>query len=94
MSRPKRVWYPGDVYHVMSRGNRRTAIFYDQSDYQRFIEYFLLIKERNPFIIHSICLMTNHFHVLLETIDTELWKIMQKYLSGTMCVRFIHFRTR
>ncbi len=81
MARKKRIWYPGAIYHVMSRGNRRTPIYKDESDYLHFLECIQMIKEKYPFFIHSICLMTNHFHIAVETKETELWKIMQKILS-------------
>ncbi len=81
MARKKRIWYPGATYHVMSRGNRRVAIYNDQADYMWFLYYIQKIKEIHPFKIHSICLMTNHFHALIETEGAELWKIMQKILS-------------
>ena len=80
MGRKKRIWYPGATYHVMSRGNRRTALFKDTSDYMRFLECIALSKERYGFKIHSLCLMTNHFHIAVETAQEELWKIMQKIL--------------
>ena len=80
MARKKRIWYPGATYHVMSRGNRRNAIFKDSSDYLAFLEYLQLVKENLPFKIHSLCLMTNHFHMSIETYDKELWKIMHKLL--------------
>ena len=67
MSRKKRIWYPGATYHVMSRGNRRTVLFKDTSDYMRFLECIALSKERYGFKIHSSCLMTNHFHIAVET---------------------------
>ena len=66
---------------MMSRGNRRTAIFKDHSDYIHFLHIIKLISEKHPFTIHSICLMTNHFHLVMETADIELWRIMQKILS-------------
>ena len=81
MARKKRIWYPGAIYHVMSRGNRRTEIFKDHSDHVSFLNIMKMISEKHPFKIHSICLMTNHFHLLMETADTELWRIMQKILS-------------
>ena len=81
MPRKKRIWYPGATYHIMSRGNRRTAIFKDQRDYISFLECMKIIRERHPFMLHSICLMTNHFHMAVETSETEIWKIMQKLLS-------------
>lgn len=34
MPRPPRIWYPGAMYHIVARGNRRTAIFHDHADYQ------------------------------------------------------------
>lgn len=80
MSRKKRIWYPGATYHVMSRGNRRTMLYKDLSDYMRFLECILLSKEQYGYKIHSICLMTNHFHMIVETGSIELWKIMQKIL--------------
>ena len=81
MARKKRIWYPGATYHVMSRGNRRCAIFKEHADYMYFVCLLKLVAEKYPFMVHSLCLMTNHFHMLVETADTELWKIMQKILS-------------
>ena len=80
MSRKKRIWYPGATYHVMSRGNRRTTLFKEQSDYMRFLECVAISRKQYSFRIHSICLMSNHFHIALETDKVELWKIMQKIL--------------
>ena len=80
MSRKKRIWYPGATYHVMSRGNRRTVLFKDNSDYMRFLECVALARKQYGFRIHSICLMSNHFHVIVGTDEVKLWKIMQKML--------------
>ena len=81
MARKKRIWYQGATYHVMSRGNRRGAIFKDAADYLCFLEIMMLIRGKVPFRVHSLCLMTNHFHFALETMDVALCKIMQKILS-------------
>ncbi|MBR5179623.1 MAG: transposase [Lachnospiraceae bacterium] len=81
MPRPKRIWYPGATYHIMSRGNRRISIFQERADYLHFLKCLKIIKEKYPFDLHAICLMTNHFHMLLKTGSDELWKIMQKLLS-------------
>lgn len=80
MSRPKRIWYPGATYHVMSRGNRRTVLFKDRYDYLSFFRYLAKARNIYSFRIHSLCLMTNHFHMIVETENTELYKIMQKIL--------------
>lgn len=81
MPRKNRIWYPGAIYHVMSRGNRRSEIFLKDNDYELFLIYLKMIRDKLGFKIHSICLMTNHFHILIETETVELSKIMQKLLS-------------
>ena len=53
MSRKKRIWYPGASYHVMSRGNRRTVLFKDASDYIRFLGCIASSKERYGSTIES-----------------------------------------
>ena len=81
MARKRRIWYPGACYHVMSRGIRRNRIFFDRLDYIQFLEIVRYVQKKHPFIIHSICLMSNHFHMSIETPETELWIIMRKILS-------------
>ena len=82
MSRKKREWYPGAVYHVMSRGNRRGALFKDEDDYITFLMHVDRVRATHPFKVHACCLMTNHFHMLIETMEKELSKIMQKILHS------------
>ena len=69
MSRKKREWYPGAIYHVMSRGNRRGALYKDDEDYITFLMHVDRVRERYPFKVHACCLMTNHFHMLIETME-------------------------
>lgn len=80
--RPKREWYPGATYHVMSRGNRRMAIFKDRYDYLNFMMCVRETMQLYPFKLHAVCLMTNHFHLSLETSKDELWKIMKRMLHS------------
>ena len=82
MSRKKREWYPGAIYHVMSRGNRRGALYKDDNDYIAFLMHVDRVRERYPFKVHACCLMTNHFHMLIETMEEALYKIMQKILHS------------
>lgn len=81
MARQNRKWYPGAIYHIMNRGNRKAVIFKDEGDYRFFLEQVKTVKTRYPFIIHSICLMPNHFHIEMETEQTEPGKIMGRLLS-------------
>lgn len=81
MARKKRVWYPGAIYHVMSRGNRKKNIFEDVEDYVRFLDIVQDAQEMYGFTVHAICLMTNHFHMEIETADVALSRIMQRIKS-------------
>lgn len=78
MARKERVWYPGAVYHIMSRGNRRSDIFKDEGDYGSYLEIIEMVMKKYPFILYSYCLMTNHVHLQIETIDDEIWNIMRE----------------
>ncbi len=81
MARKRRVWYPGAIYHVMSRGNRKKNIFEDVEDYVRFLDIVRDAQEMYGFTVHAICLMTNHFHIEIETSDVALSRIMQRIKS-------------
>ncbi|WP_048601431.1 REP-associated tyrosine transposase [Rubeoparvulum massiliense] len=79
MARKPRIWFPGAIYHITARGNRRSSLFHDQRDYRK---YFALLKETRtefPFILHAYCLMPNHIHLLLETLETPPGLIMKKW---------------
>ena len=78
MPRKKRDWYPGATYHVMCRGIRRMAIFREEEDYEMFLLMVKQTMDRLPFILHSYCMMTNHIHLQITTIDSEIWKIMKR----------------
>ena len=87
--REKRVWYPGASYHVMSRGIRRSAICMDSTDFEMFQLILESTMRKMPFKLHCFCMMTNHFHMQITTIDTEIWKIM-KYLLSNYAKNFNH----
>ena len=77
MVRPLRIEYPGAYYHVINRGQRQEAIFDDDRDRERFL--FCLDRMANLFgvRIHTYCLMTNHYHLVLETPEANLSRAMQ-----------------
>ncbi|EGM76675.1 transposase [Rheinheimera sp. A13L] len=72
MSRPLRLEFAGALYHVTSRGNERKAIYLEEADFQRFLETVAQVCERYNWVIHAYCLMTNHYHLLVETPDANL----------------------
>ena len=77
MPKKKRIWYPGAVYHITNRGNRRSDIFRDEEDYQVYLKILKQTMEKYPYILYSYCLMTNHIHLQLETKDIEIGHIMR-----------------
>jgi REP-associated tyrosine transposase len=81
MARQIRVEYPGAFYHVTSRGNERKSIFRSKQDREKFLEYLQSASERYGAIIHAYCLMDNHYHILIETPDGNLSRIMQ-HING------------
>lgn len=87
MPRSVRIEYGGAVYHVMCRGDRQEAIFLDQRDREVFLETLAEGCERAGFRIHSYVLMTNHYHLLLETPEPNLVVGMQ-WFQGTYTARF------
>ncbi len=76
MARPLRIEYPGAFYHVISRGNEQKNIFRIDKDRERFLGYLKSATERYGARIHVYCLMSNHYHLLLETPLGNLSRIM------------------
>ncbi len=81
-TRRRRIWYPGATYHITSRGIRKSVIFVEQDDYKIFMLILQYTQEKMPFQLHSYCLMSNHFHLLLTTYEMEIGKIMQLILGN------------
>lgn len=87
MARQLRVEYPGAIYHVLNRGDRREPIFKDDADRQRFVETLGEACVRTGWQVHAYVLMPNHFHLVLETPQPNLVTGM-KWLLGTYTNRF------
>lgn len=87
MARKLRVQYPGAIYHVVNRGDRREPIFKDDLDRRRFIETLGEACAKTSWQVHAYCLMDNHFHLVLETPLANLVPGM-KWFLGTYTGRF------
>ncbi len=77
MARPLRVEYPGAFYHVINRGNAGGKIFKSDRDREKFLWYIEQAVDRFSIIVHAYCLMTNHYHFLIETPEPNLSKAIQ-----------------
>jgi REP element-mobilizing transposase RayT len=82
MARPLRIEYEGAFYHVTARGNERRRIYYSQSDYEKFKDYLKEAQEKYAYVLHCYVLMNNHYHLILETPEANLSKVMH-YVNGS-----------
>ncbi len=87
MTRPLRLEFPGALYHVTSRGDRRRAIYFDSDDRKEWLEVISLVCARFNFIVHAYCQMINHYHLMVETVEGNLAQGMRQ-LNGRYSQRF------
>ena len=87
MVRPLRLEYPGALYHVTSRGNRREQIYADDEDRGAFLDVLVSVVQRFGWECHAYCLMANHYHLLIETPQPNLSRGMRQ-LNGVYTQRF------
>ena len=87
MARPLRIEYADAFYHVTSRGNEQKDVFKSQKDREKFLEYLGSTTKRYGAVIHAYCLMSNHYHLLLETPDENLSQIM-RHINGAYTTYF------
>lgn len=76
MARALRIECPGAFYHVLNRGQRREAMVQDDQDRERFLSDIGRAAGLFGTSIHAYCLMTNHFHLIVETPEGNLSQAM------------------
>lgn len=81
MSRPLRLELAGGLYHVTSRGDQREDIYFGDADRLAWLELFGKVCERFNWVCHAWCQMTNHYHVVVETVEGNLSQGMRQ-LNG------------
>jgi REP element-mobilizing transposase RayT len=86
MSRPLRIEFAGALYHVTSRGDRREDIYADDADRVAWIGVLEQVSARFNWVVHAYCLMSNHYHVLVQTPDANLSAGMRQ-LNGVYTQR-------
>jgi REP element-mobilizing transposase RayT len=70
MARPLRIEFAGGLYHVTSRGDRREDIYLNDADRDAFLHVLAEVIQRFNWTLHAYCLMTNNYHLLVETHPT------------------------
>lgn len=81
MARPLRIELSGGLYHVTARGDRREDIYFDTADRQAWLSLLGQVCERFNWVCHAYCLMTNHYHLVVETPEGNLAQGMRQ-LNG------------
>lgn len=81
MSRPLRLEFPNALYHITSRGDRREDIYEDAIDRRAFLDMFSSVIVQFNWVCYAYCLMHNHYHLLVQTPDSNLSKGM-RHLNG------------
>ena len=87
MVRPLRIEYEHAFYHVMNRGKGRQDIFCGDGYFQAFLDTVGEAGDRFNAIIHCYCLMSNHYHLLVETPHANLGRIM-RHINGVYTQRY------
>ena len=87
MSRPLRLEYAGALYHVTSRGDRREDIYDNDADREAFLAILTDVCATYNWVCHAYCLMSNHYHLMIETPDSNLSKGMRQ-LNGVYTQKF------
>jgi len=81
MARPLRLEFPHAIYHVTSRGNARLPIFEGDQDRQQFLFILQEVVRRFNWLCYAYCLMDNHYHLVVETVEGNLSQGM-RHLNG------------
>jgi putative transposase len=59
-------WTEAACYYVMNRGHNRETVFADDADRLFFLTKLADFRDRFGLRIYHYCLMTNHFHLLVQ----------------------------
>lgn len=89
MARRPRLFVANVPYHVVQRGNNRNPIFFSEEDYFFFLNVLQEAKSKYPCLIYAYCLMTNHFHLLIQPKEKNNISLLMKLL-GAKYVRYVN----
>lgn len=87
MARPYRLQLEDSIYHVTSRGDDRKKLFISEYDFEKFLKYVKFAKEKYRFYLYGYVLMSNHYHLFLETTQPNISRIMQ-YINTSYTVYY------
>ena len=80
MPRKPRIEKNG-FYHIINRGVARANVYHNNYDFKKFLNILEEASLEYGFKIYSFCLISNHYHLLMEIKKENLSVIMQKINS-------------
>ena len=89
MPRPERIEYP-DAYYLITnrcRDGVRRKLFFSEDYYKAFLVTLEEAVERIGIVVHAYCLMTNHFHLLVQTPNANISRAMRDF-NGVYTQRY------
>jgi putative transposase len=89
MPRRARLSIAGIPWHIIQRGNNRSACFYAEEDYQRYLATLEEQAEKQGCRVHAYVLMTNHVHLLITPERKDSAALLMKHL-GQRYVQYIN----
>ena len=81
------------MYHVTCRGNARDRIFFTDTDREAFLDLLGDAAEWFSWIFHACCLMSNHYHLVVETPHANLSRGM-RHINGVYTQRINRLNQR
>lgn len=79
MPRQPRIPLDVGVFHIMTRGNNKLAVFHERDDYQSYLRLLLDYKIKYSVLLYHYVLMPNHVHLLIETLASHS---LSKFMHG------------
>ena len=89
MPRRARLSVPGIPWHIIQRGNNRSACFYTDGDYSLYLHHLKELSAKFGCAIHAYALMTNHVHLLLTPEKEDSVALLMKHL-GQRYVQYVN----
>ena len=92
MPRTARIAPQEFVYHILTRGNNKQAVFKDDEDFRKFIDILKKYKEKYLFKLYHYVLMNNHVHLVMET--TEAGGNLAQIMKGINLSYAQHYKKK
>jgi REP element-mobilizing transposase RayT len=83
-------WTEAACYHVTGRGHNRKTLFSDDADRGKFLELLGRYRRRFEWRLFAYCLMSNHYHLLIQMRDPRDLSVMMAGLQ----LAYVHYYHR